>query len=874
MLKRLSLSKQLRLFLALMIAIAIAGIQWPTFPAGAAPEVQGDNHFGVNWINPPGLPTSPERLRQAVDIGARWDRFPFYWNEIQPSQGAFDFNKLDKAVNSDIANGLQVQGILLGAPAWAVAGGNISLDAWQRYVSQTVTHFKGRVRYWEIWNEPDLTNSDGTGVFWYWSVADYYQLLKAGYKAVKAADPGSQVLMGALAFPENNDKFFPKLLDEMSRDTSAKQNNYYFDILPLHIYGRAGTLYDLPIGYVGTPSFVGFHKLMQNYGFDKPIWVNEAGIGIWDTETGEKGPGRATQAEHAAYIIQSFANGLAAGLDKIFIFQLYDDGAGAINPATRNKAEYFGLVSNAGALRPGYTAYQTAAKYFSNAQMVTRVNLGRTGWADAKGIDIITMYGTPNGKVTVVWNNDGNPNQQVRLVADTERARRVDRLGQQQPIAAVDGAYTVGLAPATNNNNFTCYTPNGCNLNDFIVGGEPMILVEPDYRVPTTVVKPLPSGVESPFTVSWSATSSPSGPIKFDVQYMDAAEGVWRDWITDTVTTSAQFGTGSTFAQRNHTYVFRSRGRDSAGNLLGGYDYPSNGIASTIVLSGNVVSNPPPLPVPAQPAAGPNEVDAKIQIVWPHENKPVAEAIRANLGAYIFKRNGLVSVSPGFDRPAKLFRARNNDVEEEVAVGTKSYSVQGLLKFPVWQFNDIDVSQAREPLNKLFFRVVAEGISSFGNIWSHGTDARTSFPRMDVPTGVLNAPPSMVDAKIEIVWPQGNLPVDQATRANIGAYLFEHGTRNSVPVNYDRPVRLWQALNNEIGRQVTVGIRTLKTENGITFPVWQFNDVDVSTARDGANKLYFRLDVEGVRSYSNVWSHGADARTYFPKPDQPTAALP
>ncbi|MCL5961592.1 MAG: endo-1,4-beta-xylanase [Chloroflexi bacterium] len=856
------------------VVLLIPGVLVATAEVTPAPTVQGDSHFGVTWINPPGQVASPQRTRQAVDLGARWDRFPFYWNEIQPAEGSFDFSYLDRAVDNDISHGFQVQGILLGAPGWAVKGGRISPEAWQNYVTQTVSHFKGRVRYWEVWNEPDLINPDGSGVFWHWSVSDFYQLLKTGYKAAKAANPDSQILTGGLAFPFDNLDFFPKLLEEMSRDATAKQNNYYFDILPLHLYGRAGTLFDLPMGYVGSPDFAGFHSLMRNLGFDKPIWVNEAGVGVWDTGTGSNAPGRATQSEHASYIIQAFAYGLAGGVDRIFIFQLYDDGAGANDPSTGKKVEYYGLVSNEGTPRPGYTAYQTAARYFSNAQLVTRINLNRNGSADVKGLDIVTMYGTPNGKVTVLWNNDGNPNQQVRLVADAAQAIRMDKLGQQQSIAAVDGAYTIGLAAATNNNNFGCYTSRGCNPNDFILGGDPVILIEPDYRVPTTVVRPLPSGVRAPFEVTWGTTSSATGQTKFDVQFMDASDGVWRDWITNTITSSAQFGTGSTFTQLNHTYVFRARARDAAGNLLGGYDYSSNGMASTVVLGGSVTNNPPPLPPPAPAPRGPGEVDAKIQIVWPHDNKPVDQATRANIGAYVFNRNGLVSVNPSFDRPAKLYRARNNDVEEEVATGTKDFITRGLLKFPVWQFNDVDVSFARDRLNKLFFRVAVEGANSFGNIWSHGADARTYFPLTDVPAKVLSAPPSMVDAKIEIVWPQDNLPVEKAARANVGVYLFEHGTLNSLPLDYDRPVRLWQTLNNNVEKPAAVGVRTTKTEKGITFPIWEFNDVDVSAARDGLSKYYLRVSVDGVRTYSNVWSHGKDARTNFPKADEPSGVLP
>jgi hypothetical protein len=138
----------------------------------------------------------------------------------------------------------------------------------------------------------------------------------------------------------------------------------------------------------------------------------------------------------------------------------------------------------------------------------------------------------------------------------------------------------------------------------------------------------------------------------------------------------------------------------------------------------------------------------------------------------------------------------------------------------------------------------------------------------------MRTPPSIVDGKIEIVWPQDNLPVDKATKANIGVYLFGHGSLDSVPSTYDRPVKLLRTLNTGVEQEIATGTKTMKTENGISYPIWQFNDIDVSAARDGSTQYYFRVAIDGAKTYSNVWVHGKDARTIFPNPDVPTGVLP
>ena len=70
--------------------------------------------------------------------------------------------------------------------------------------------------------------------------------------------------------------------------------------------------------------------------------------------------------------------------------------------------------------------------------------------------------------------------------------------------------------------------------------------------------------LDTTFTVSWRGSdSSPgSGVASYDVQVRDGAAGVWTDWITGTLSTSAAFS-----GQRGHTYFFRSRARDLAGNV-------------------------------------------------------------------------------------------------------------------------------------------------------------------------------------------------------------------------------------------------------------------------------------------------------------------
>ena len=95
-----------------------------------------------------------------------------------------------------------------------------------------------------------------------------------------------------------------------------------------------------------------------------------------------------------------------------------------------------------------------------------------------------------------------------------------------------------------------------------------------DTTDPIAAISPIsPTQNSTTFPVSWSGIDATSGIKDFDIQYKDG-NGSWTDWITGTVALTADF-TG----QENHTYYFRTRARDNAGNSG---DYSVTNIQTTI----------------------------------------------------------------------------------------------------------------------------------------------------------------------------------------------------------------------------------------------------------------------------------------------------
>ncbi len=414
--------------------------------AALPPVTDADDRWGFNAIPPD---SAVERL--ARDAGARWTRAEFRWDRLEVTRGQVSWNEFDRLVDSMTREGISIQGILISTPEWARDTRNNSLpqglnlpydnpqNLWARYVRDVVTRYKGRVKYWEIWNEPDYAE-----VFWAGTVADYYQMLKVSYQTIKAIDPEAKVLMAGLAY-YFNPHFLEDLLRVMMADPTGRANNYYFDILAWHTYSG-------PRGIVDRVA--DSRRLLTSTVGMKPIWLNETNVPPWDESrinVYRPFTYAATTAEQAAYILQTFAYAVASGVEKVFVYRLKDEPS---------EDQAWGLVRDNGTLRPAYTAYQIATKYLSH---LIEGRIIRRG-------DVEQVAGRrPGERISVVWNMTGSP-RTMRLGAFATSATVVDITGATRTVQPSVGQYQLDLAAAT---------AKADNADpDYMIGGAPLVVVE------------------------------------------------------------------------------------------------------------------------------------------------------------------------------------------------------------------------------------------------------------------------------------------------------------------------------------------------------------------------------------------------------------
>ncbi len=541
----------------LISLIASLGIVAATItPAVAAPSTAQsglDPRFGV---------AEGFRNRGVMsDIGAGWERLILPWDQLQPN-GPNDFGNIGRTLGAgqlqgELNAGVRVAGVFEFTPGWArgaaaVPGApghaapprNLELafddpnNYFGRLVSETVSHYRGRIDEWVIWNEPEFLPSDPNGpgaVTWAGTDAQFAQLMKVGYLAAKKANPNAIVSFpGTSYWTEKNAgraQFYDRVLAIIARDPDAPKNSYYHDATALNLYRAPDDIWRV---------YGEFKGIQQKYGIDRPVWLTETNAMPTDdssvacAQKQRNGYPKATQQEQAAYAIQAFALAAAAGYQRIEWYQMVDGDDCGGEPL-------WGITRPDGSLRPVKSSLKTAIGYFSgftSAQFVPLVR-ERRGWS-AWPEDPASL--TPNWqvyqvafnrpgsqRVTALWNGDGQT-LATRIRKSGVSARAVDKNGNPVQLVDNQGWWVVDLPGAT---AFGQMPGPGGLISDpdgyHYIGGDPILVVEEGVTPGTPVQQPRigqPGSVPREFVLA-----SAGGPEGNTVPFGASAAYYFRTFV-------------------------------------------------------------------------------------------------------------------------------------------------------------------------------------------------------------------------------------------------------------------------------------------------------------------------------------------------------
>ncbi|HET8627415.1 MAG TPA: hypothetical protein VFL91_08345, partial [Thermomicrobiales bacterium] len=385
--------------------------------------------------------------------GARWVREEFRWDLVEPAPGRWDWGPHDGAIAAYRAAGLDVIGLLDYTAGWAVGTSQASplpppRDAWGAYVTATVTHYRGAVHVWEVWNEPDLAT------YWAGDARGYAALLDYSATLIHGVDPGALVLSGGVSEVNRGIAFLDAVRQAGGLD---------------HVDG------------VGMHPYLGYHSLLYGAyrGSDVPAlraFETRAGRALWFTEFGFssdlEGGGAAGEAAQATGLVRQIVETVASPLDvrAMVVYDAADDG-----PASGSHERSLGLLRHDGRTpKAAFVALQTVGQLLAGL-----TPLGIVPADDA----LVTVYrfDRGDGSVTDVAWTDGSqrtltldaagPVQVTSVVG--ARAARTPTLGQVVLAVGAEPLYLT-YRPAANGARYIAesgHTLSGAFLAEWLAAG-------------------------------------------------------------------------------------------------------------------------------------------------------------------------------------------------------------------------------------------------------------------------------------------------------------------------------------------------------------------------------------------------------------------
>ena len=380
-------------------------------------------------------------LDKAQAAGLTWARgVGILWKDVEKTKGVYDWSAytgLDSFLIEASQKNINVIMIIQHAPTWAQkyskACGPIKsteLDSFANFMYAVVKKYSVppyNVRYFQIWNEEDapydwVNDSLGIGC---WGMDDghfyggeyYGEMLKRVYSKMKEANPGVQVLTGALLLDcdprSSGDGYCPdKNWSKIWNFAEGVVKNGAFDILAFNGYAyyqegknpvwseknrdkwyAHGGAVDGKLDYL--------RSLMNKYGVNKPIMLTEAGIfyknSLYDEPTTPD-----YEEKKADYVPWVYANTWSQGLKATIWYSLK-----SLSPK---------LLDANNNPRPAYYALQTMTGILGQSDFKSREdNLGYTKFVFTLGSHEIWLL-IPTGEVAGTEYSISRPSNFIKLV--------------------------------------------------------------------------------------------------------------------------------------------------------------------------------------------------------------------------------------------------------------------------------------------------------------------------------------------------------------------------------------------------------------------------------------------------------------------------
>ena len=376
-----------------------------------------DTFFGLHQHkaleeDPKPWPTVPFKTWRLWDAG-------ICWPEIQPKNSKeWKFDKVDEAVKLAQKNNVELVINIGLTPKWAAArpkdksgyGENLTasepkdIDDWRNYVKTLAERYKGKIRYWEIWNEPDML------MFYTGSIKKMVELTKEAYNILKAADPENMIISPPVTGYLIMLPWLDSFLTAGGKD--------YIDIIGTHLYVWDKT--DSPETMIARIQKIKEFAASSNIS-NKPIW---------DTECGFRMEIVTNKELQSGYIARLSVIQWYYGVKRVIFYSWDNRVIIRMNDSEYTKENNVGI------------AFRETQNWLVGAKVPELIHVGNNIW--------IARLTRNNAEARMIWeNNDWNPDQKVKytIPQDWNYLTDMKKLTAEKDAIPANRTVEIGVSP-------------------------------------------------------------------------------------------------------------------------------------------------------------------------------------------------------------------------------------------------------------------------------------------------------------------------------------------------------------------------------------------------------------------------------------------
>lgn len=307
------------------------------------------------------------------------------WQEIETARGTYNWTSFDWFVSQAEANNTDILYTFGHVPQWASsqpAASNYDTyppaneQDWINYVQAIAGRYKGKIKYYELWNESDQSS------FWNGTAQQLVTMAQDAYRTIKATDPNALVI--APNFQTPGLWFMDSFLYSGGIGS--------FDLMSMHIYPTTQPENDVRFA-------MNMRSLMNEYGLTNVQMFNTEGATTFTSSTVQNTT--ASAPSDRGDVGRAYVLNWLYGMGNFNWYTWDYRSPSFLMVSANNSSGQPTVLTNAG------TAYLQIGNWLTGAAMTGKQVTNDGTWE----VDVVLANGQPGH---IVWNTNGTVSYTIK----------------------------------------------------------------------------------------------------------------------------------------------------------------------------------------------------------------------------------------------------------------------------------------------------------------------------------------------------------------------------------------------------------------------------------------------------------------------------